>query len=129
MKYILGVQLITVFSCTKNDNNIAYKNKELSVNNNSTSVSLIDEKKKYTEFVCVVNNCIGTKCDETKGNCVQHECEPVPGGCVSQSRLSDQEIEIYATEHARRMVQEGYIDQSDFNQSKELAKRLLRNIQ
>lgn len=84
--------------------------------------------KKYTEFVCVVNNCAGTMCDDSKGTCAKHACEAVPGGCVQQ-QLSEKEIEAFATEHAERMVKEGYIDRSDFNQSKELAKQILRNIQ
>lgn len=124
--------LLAICSCTKNNDNVVSSANNVTSSSEGSSlksgVTPLLDAKKYTEFVCVVNNCAGTKCDDSKGSCAQHDCEAVPGGCV-QSKLTDQEIEVFATEHAERMVKEGYIDQSGFSRSKELAKQILKAIQ
>lgn len=124
---LLPLLFFVVAACSKSSSNSsAASGYELTTGSSQPISPLVEEAKKYTEYVCVVNNCAGTVCQETKGSCKSHACEAVPGGCV-ESKLTQEEIEIFATMHATNMVTKGYIDQSDFDRSKDLAKQILQN--
>jgi hypothetical protein len=103
------------------------------------------EDKKYVEKACTVGNCAGTLCEAAKGKCKKDRpCEALPDGCpkepgdpdpdpipdppIPPARLNSQYIETLATQHATKMVKEGYIDQKDFEASRKLAKDILNKV-
>lgn len=119
--------LVFIFlACSKiSDNTVTGESVTGSNNGNSGPFTLVEEAKKYAEYVCVVNNCAGTLCDNTKGSCKKKACEAIPDACTSKA-LTELEIEYIATRHAQKMVADGYIESGNAGQSKALVIEILR---
>jgi hypothetical protein len=133
MKKIVFTSCIILFlACNKQsefkDFNIIESEQTINDKGGSTNSVPPDDGKKYTEYSCVIEDCVGTACDLTKGDCKRKACTPLPGGCL-RVVLSDEMIERFAIEHATNMVREGYIEQAFFNKSKELARQILKSRQ
>ena len=131
MKQFFSILFVTIFSfsCNKSTDFKAetdLSNETISLKEKDQVPQLI-EAKRYTEFACVVNNCAGTACEGSKGSCKSMACTPIPGGCPG--KLTSNQIETFAINHANRMVNEGYISKENFTKSKELAKQILKNAQ
>ena len=97
---------------------------------NSEIISQSEEpKEKFVELTCVIDNCAGILCTRAPGNCKKEkECTPIPGGCLPDQSLSSSEIEIYANEYAKKMLEEGFIDLEDLEESRSLAQEILETF-
>jgi len=116
-----------LFGCSKS-NVVDTKESEVSTDFHDGSIIsevLDDDAKKYTEYACQVGNCAGTKCDDTKGECKKKACTALPGACT-RVVLTAEEIEFFATKHANTMLEQGYIEKTGYNRSKELAIQILK---
>lgn len=144
----LTITFIAIFClflsfCTRsvsdaNEQNAILSKSELAALNDDPPV----EDKKYLEKACITGNCAGTLCEAGKGTCTKERpCTAIPGGCtnpdpepepipdtIPQARISSQDIETLATQHATKMVKDGYIEKKDFEISKKLAKDILTKV-
>jgi hypothetical protein len=141
----LAISLCLTF-CTRNVSESP--DKDVVLPKNSSAVLDDDdpvEDKKFVEKACVISNCMGTLCEAAKGKCKKDRpCEALPDGCpkgpgdpdpdpipdppIPPARLNAQYIETLATQHATKMVKDGYIDQKDFETSRKLAKDILTKV-
>lgn len=140
------------FSCKRDASELPAKDAVLSESNVTAFDDPPVEAKKFVEYACITGNCAGTLCEPGKGTCSKEmACTPLPDACappkpptppgspepdpgqpvptsVANSRLSDQEIDNQATQHALQMVKAGYIDEKDIEASKQLAKSILIKV-
>jgi len=132
MKKVFGVFLFTAFiSCNKEQKPEQNISREVIIQKiNSEIISQSEEpKEKFVELACVINDCAGILCTRAPGNCKKEkECTPIPGGCLPDQSLSSFEIEIYANEYARKMLEEGYIELEDLEESRALAQEILETF-
>lgn len=132
MKKVLSIFLFTaLLSCNKEQKPEQNISREVIIQKiNSEIISQSEEpKEKFVELACVINDCAGILCTRAPGNCKKEkECTPIPGGCLPDQSLSASEIEIYANEYAKKMLEEGFIDEEDMNNSRALAIDLLKKF-
>ena len=83
--------------------------------------------KGKDEGVCVIGECIGTKCFESTGNTCStiSECKAVTGGCGNQ-QLTVAAIDEIASKHAQELLKDHTISEEHVEDVTNLVKNILK---